>query len=1410
MNGPTEIIQHRHFLPVPGTQSILPRTGRTAAAAFFLLLLLPSGASAAPAEPPSGDDHDLSWSTIDGGGGTAADELFTLSGTIGQPDAAYSSGGTFGLTGGFWNPTIASGTPPTVAISPVSPSPRNTPVTTLTVTFSEPVLGLELSDFTLTRDGGPNLLTGAESLVTTDNIAWELGDLSGLTADTEGVYVFALDAALSGVTDNFGNPLANDAAVTWTLDLTAPSVSVTLTDTNPTSASQLTFVVEFNEPASFTDSDLSFTGSLGNLATASVSGSDASYTVTVTLSDPLAEGTVGLEIGTTTADGAGNPLAEPVTSELYVLDKTGPIAATPQDEGLSTTSPIVVFTWPASTDEHGIAGYYLKVGTSPGASDVFSGFVGNVLSWQVTGVEDEVLYATLRAMDTVGNVGPESAPSDGILVDAISIHAEPLLSGGNGDAVIDRNECLNLDVELTNVASTSLTSITATLESLTSGVTVSGAPVSYPDLAAMESAVGQEAFLLQTGADFRCGEPIALRLTVSTSESTFTETLVLETGRPGFARFDAPDMPVPISGAASSILPAAGEVEIPVAVWGVTGEVSGVTVSLHIQHPNPGDLTIQLVAPDGTTALLADRRGETDAYYGTDCTIETERVTFDDNASQHLTETSGPLTGSWRPEEPLLPLVLGKSGAAVNGIWRLRVMDHGSSESGTIECWSLGLTWSECLDGSCGGTEIAPAANLVLTKTHDNPPAYAGEPVNFTLVVENRGPEPATTVTLIDNVPDGANLNGLAATQGNWAIVGRTLILGAGTLEPDQSVTATVSLVFPTTGTYANAAFASAAEFDPDMADNASSVTVTVTDRPLADLRVSQSATPATARLTEPVTFTVTVTNDGPNDATSVTLTNTLPTNAALDPGSVILSQGTWEVGSGVLKVSFGALAFGDSATLTMTLTPQILLPLSNQATVAAIETDPEPASNTSVLAVPVETSMEVVIEDDFSTGSLDGTAGWVPFGFEIPGLAWTEYDQEAGAYKAHIAEHPTRLRVSGVRSIGDASVLPYAAVGPERIVRAKYYLYAGGQDRTIDIPAVRLRAAIRFAQTSMLEVYTHTSLDPGATPFSTELAPSTDPDRPSLYRVDFDPIDVPALIGNAATEGIMRAFEAYTTDISDQGYVAMTESVLGTYPAGALHPSAAQPLLVYAPSGGGAGNLSLTAGPGAALTSSTLRLSAVPGEPATEAPASDGFPSHTEGSFGVTFDTGSVSADALALLTREFDPGPETDRVRVEEGKQYVVRFHATSTVPSSDNAMLNFRTRSVKFSYTQRLIVGGAHAAGPDNNRIAAQTLPGQGTENPDREASDTTGGWYNVLIYTPLAPEIRPEFPAATPLSGRMPNLSSQPGPGDAGYSMRDLRVGADIVDTISQSPLRWREKGHMTIDRIEIRAFDAIPD
>ena len=62
------------------------------------LMLLAAGFQVAHAQ-----SYNIDWYKVSGGGGTSTGGIYTVSGTIGQPDASGGlSGGNYAVTGGFW------------------------------------------------------------------------------------------------------------------------------------------------------------------------------------------------------------------------------------------------------------------------------------------------------------------------------------------------------------------------------------------------------------------------------------------------------------------------------------------------------------------------------------------------------------------------------------------------------------------------------------------------------------------------------------------------------------------------------------------------------------------------------------------------------------------------------------------------------------------------------------------------------------------------------------------------------------------------------------------------------------------------------------------------------------------------------------------------------------------------------------------------------------------------------------------------------------------------------------------------------------------------------------------------------------------------------------------------------------
>jgi len=440
--------------------------------------------------------------------------------------------------------------------------------------------------------------------------------------------------------------------------------------------------------------------------------------------------------------------------------------------------------------------------------------------------------------------------------------------------------------------------------------------------------------------------------------------------------------------------------------------------------------------------------------------------------------------------------------------------------------------------------------------------------------------------------------------------------------------------------------------------------------------------------------------------------------------------------------------------------------------------------------------------------------SGWMEF-VKIPSsgsYAGTSYDATSGTLRAWVSAAPDRYRIVGWLA-GASQWLNYSQVGTNNYVRAKFYVYAGGQSdpsQLNSIPNFRLRVSHRFALNSMLEVLPHSSATAGDEPVSLELRPSTDPTRPSLYRVDLAPIDIPYLQQNPAQEGFTHGFEIYALDPQDNGYIALTESSLGVYPRAAVSVSGSNLmwLKTYAPSSTDAGTLNPY------LSGATLDRFSLLMYPDGVFPTRDNSvaPTVSAGTGGVTMDSTSFDNEGgsrVGVVAIDFDAGSNlAQRVRINENKQYMVRFHVTSTQQSNRNPQLRMRARTVRFAWTQKYEVGGAWAINTtEHSTIAAQYLPGVGCGNPDKIGAEF-GGWYTLLTHSPLNIDIRPDVSGL--LSSRMPNLSSQPGPGVNAPSLRDLKVGVDLLDTMSGSVNAYLEAGRFTVDRIEVFQFDMIPD
>ncbi|MDO8417891.1 MAG: CARDB domain-containing protein [Agitococcus sp.] len=145
----------------------------------------------------------------------------------------------------------------------------------------------------------------------------------------------------------------------------------------------------------------------------------------------------------------------------------------------------------------------------------------------------------------------------------------------------------------------------------------------------------------------------------------------------------------------------------------------------------------------------------------------------------------------------------------------------------------------------------------------------------------------------------------------------------------------------------------------------------------VVDIVVNQSDSPDPIAAGGLLTYTIAVTNNGPDDATGVVLTDTIPV------GTTFVSSTTTKgscAGNPAITCTIGALANGETATVTIRIIPTTIGTLTNTATTTRNEPDSNVANNadTDVTTVQVGTDLSVTKTDSADPVSQGGTFNYV------------------------------------------------------------------------------------------------------------------------------------------------------------------------------------------------------------------------------------------------------------------------------------------------------------------------------------------------------------------------------------------------------------------------------------------------
>ncbi len=246
---------------------------------------------------------------------------------------------------------------------------------------------------------------------------------------------------------------------------------------------------------------------------------------------------------------------------------------------------------------------------------------------------------------------------------------------------------------------------------------------------------------------------------------------------------------------------------------------SDVTITLSsLTHTYTSDLTINLIAPDGSSIVLALEAGFDANFINT---------TFSDAAIDPISFGDNPFTGEYQPENPFSDLT-----GSANGTWQLQIVDNYGFDEGTLNEWSISFTSAN----SVVSYSWTPAANLS-DATVSNPDATLTSTETYTVTVtDERGCTASDDVEVIISTP---TVTASSDATGNMICEGESVVLTGGgnatDYDWDNSVSDGIAFEPASTGTY------TVTGTDADGCTNTATITITVNPNPTAALTLPVS-----------------------------------------------------------------------------------------------------------------------------------------------------------------------------------------------------------------------------------------------------------------------------------------------------------------------------------------------------------------------------------------------------------------------------------------------------------------------------------------------------------------------------------------------------------------------------------------